>query len=178
MAGRGRQEIEEFVASLAGEFLAGRADGLGLDRVEFARGGGRAALRVFLDHPTGVTLDHCQEVAQALGEALDRTDSIAEPYSLEVSSPGVERPLLKEADFERFKGRLATLHLYRAIGGNKSLTGHLGGLSAEAEILLDVGPGGLVRIPWREVSKAHLTVDWSAVGNSTEGRQDRGGDSR
>lgn len=152
--------MEDRVAALAGEIVTRRTDGLSVDRVEFEREGGRWYLRVFLDHPSGVTLDHCQEVARELGEALDRVDPIEHAYSLEVSSPGLERPLRKDEDFHRFKGRLVTLHFYRSRDGRKSLTGRLGGLTAEGEVALEVKAKGLVRVPRSEVAKAHLAVDW------------------
>jgi len=140
--------------------MSRRTDGLSVDRVEFEREGGQWYLRVFLDHPSGVTLDHCQEVARELGEALDRADPIDHAYNLEVSSPGLERPLREDEDFERFKGCLVTLHFYGSLQGRKSLTGFLGGLTPEGEVALEVKPKGLVRVPRSEVAKAHLAVDW------------------
>lgn len=148
------------MASLAGDILARRDDGLSLDRVEYEREGGLWYLRVFLDHPGGVTLEHCQEVARELGDVLDRTDPIDHAYSLEVSSPGLERPLRRDVDFERFKGRLVTLHFYRARQGQKTLTGHLGGLTPEGEVALKLDRGDEVRVPRAEVAKAHLAIDW------------------
>ncbi len=147
---------------MAGDILGRRADGLSLDRVEFEREGGQWYLRVFLDHPEAVTLEHCQEVARELGEALDRVDPIEQTYNLEVSSPGLERPLLRDADFERFKGRLVELHFYRSFEGGKSLFGRLDGLTPEGEIALQVEGRNPVRVPRPEVAKVHLAIDWKS----------------
>ncbi len=182
MGPRGRQGVEEAVAGMARAILARRGDGLTLDRVEFTREGGQWFLRVYLDHPRGVTLDHCQEVSRELSDALDAADPVPHSYNLEVSSPGVERPLTRDADFERFRGHLATLHLYRPRQGRKVLTGHLGGLTPEGEIVLELEPEGPVRVPRREVAKAHLAVDWGGTtgraGRSKSGRNDSGGGSQ
>lgn len=157
---KGRREIEAQVECLAREVLASRDDGLSLDRVEFTRQGRRWVLRVILDHPRGVTLDHCQEVSQVLGEALDRVDPIPHSYELEVSSPGVERPLVKDADYERFSGRLCTLHLFRPVDGKRTITGELGGLGPDGEVIVRPRSGGELRIPREAVAKAHLAIDW------------------
>ncbi len=172
--GPGRKAaIEDQVAALVRDILARRTDGLGLDRVEFDREGGQWFLRVFLDHPGGVTIEHCEEVSRELGEVLDRVDPIEDAYSLEVSSPGLERPLRNDADYERFRGRLVSLHLYRAVGGKKILTGRLEGLDGEGRVVLEIGSGAgsgrgaadgageTLRIPRAAVAKAHLAVDWA-----------------
>jgi len=163
-----RREIEAGVETLAAGLLSRRSDGLTLDRVEFEREGREWFLRVFLDHPAGVTLDHCRDVARELGEALDRVDPISHTYNLEVSSPGLERPLLRDSDYDRFRGRLATLRLYRTIGGRKAFTGRLGGLTPSGEVLIEAAPGEEVKIPRAEIAKAHLAIDWSKVGGATD----------
>lgn len=162
-----RREVEEKVAQACREILARRDDRLELDRVEYAREGQEWYVRVFLDHPDGVTLDHCQEVARALGETLDAADPIPHAYRLEVSSPGLERPLRETTDYDRFKGRLATLYLYRSVRGKKVLTGRLGGLDDADRVVLDLGAEGTVELPRREIAKAHLAVDWSGIPGRT-----------
>lgn len=161
--------------------LAGRPDGLALDRVEFVQEAGEWFLRVFLDHPAGVTLEHCQEISTRLGEMLDAADPIPHSYRLEVSSPGLERPLRTDADFERFRGRLATVHLYQPTQGKKVLTGNLAGLGPRGEILLDVPAVGEVRVPRASLAKAHLAVDWAKAGLRPEagaGPKESGGGTR
>jgi ribosome maturation factor RimP len=175
VGGGGGRAIEDSVEALALELLSSRSDGLTLDRVEYEREGGQWFLRVFLDHPVGVTLDHCQEVARELGQVLDRVDPVPHAYSLEVSSPGIERPLRRDSDYDRFRGRLVTIRLYRAIGGRKTLTGVLDGLTPDGEIIIETVPGRQLRVPRTEVAKAHLAFDWSKVGSRVTDRTDADG---
>jgi len=156
-----QREIVSRVELLVREMLSARSDGLDLDRIEYRKAGGEWLLRVVLDHPEAVTVEHCEEVSRQLGEALDRTDPIPHSYRLEVSSPGVERPLTREADFERFRGRPVTLRFYGSIDGRKSVTGRLRGLSADGEILVEVPSVGERGYKREDVSRAHLAVDWS-----------------
>jgi len=158
-----RREIVQKVESLVREILAARSDGLGLDRVEYRKAGREALLRVILDHPEAVTMDHCVEVSRQLGDLLDEADPIPSSYRLEVSSPGVERPLTRDSDFERFRGRLVTLKFYGSVDGRKSVTGRLAGLSDEGDIVLDVPSLGERVYSRRQVKGAHLAVDWAAA---------------
>jgi len=122
--------------------------------VEFLREQGRRILRVTIDKPDGVQLSDCEKVNKVLGGYLDEKDPIESSYSLEVSSPGVERPLKKSTDFERFRGREARVHTYTAIKGSKKLEGVIKGLREE-ELLLQV-KGEEVAVPLDKISKAHL----------------------
>ncbi len=171
-----RREVEEKVSELAARVLEGGPEGLALDRVEFVTEGGTRFLRVFIDHPGGVTLDHCTVVAQELGRVLDEVDPIPESYNLEVSSPGVERSLRRPEDFRRYEGRLATLHFYRAIGGRKSVTGRLAGVGAEGGVVIDLGREGKAEYAPKDISRAHLAVDWSRQGGACDqtGSKDSG----
>lgn len=179
--------IEDLVATLVRDILAQRTDGLELDRVEFEREVGQRYLRVFLDHPGGVTIEHCEAVSRELSDALDRADPIEEAYSLEVSSPGLERPLRNEGDYERFRGRPVSLHLYQAVNGRKVVTGRLEGLDGEGRVVLAGvaeaavrgraaagGVGETLRIPRAAVAKAHLALDWTEAGRE-RGRQAKAG---
>jgi ribosome maturation factor RimP len=168
VASSGKKEIISRVEQATREVLAGRTDGLFLDRVEYERQGSEWFLRVFLDHPRAVTLDHCTEVARELGARLDADDPVGHSYNLEVSSPGVERPLTRDEDFERFRGSPVTLHLYRSVQGRKSVTGRLEGLSADGEVLVDIPPRGVTSFPRTEVASAHLAVDWARAGADLE----------
>ena len=161
---RGKQIVSQ-VEQMTMEVLAGCTDGLSLERVEYEKQGPEWFLRVILDHPVAVTLDHCAEVSRELSHRLDEHDPVGHSYNLEVSSPGVERPLMRDADFQRFRGRNVTLHLYRALKGHKSVTGRLEGLSADGEVLVDIPPRGVMRFPRAEVASAHLAVDWSRTGH-------------
>jgi len=117
--------------------------------------GGRC-LRVFIDHPDGVTLEMCERVTVLLGDLRER-------YSLEVSSPGSERPLTKPAHFRRFVGRRARVRTRhpRPLGGDaagarpmRSFTGELVGASEE-EVTL-AADGGVIAIPYSEIRRSNL----------------------
>jgi ribosome maturation factor RimP len=104
-------------------------------------------LRLFIDHPDGVTLALCERVTAALGDYRER-------YSLEVSSPGEDRPLSKPQHFSRFLGRRARVRLREARDGHKSLTGELVGAS-EHEVTIAAGDG-IVTIPYDQIARSNL----------------------
>jgi ribosome maturation factor RimP len=112
--------------------------------------GGRC-LRVFVDHPDGVTLEMCEQVTRELGELRER-------YSLEVSSPGSERPLTKPAHFRRFVGRRARVRARHPLPVGeqpmRSFTGELVGASDE-EVTL-AADGGVIAIPYSEIRRSNL----------------------
>jgi ribosome maturation factor RimP len=104
-------------------------------------------LRLFIDHPDGVTLDLCERVSGRLSEYRDR-------YSLEVSSPGQDRPLTKPQHYRRFLGRRARMRLRDAADGHKSLTGELVGASdSDVTIAAD---DGVVTIPYENIFRSNL----------------------
>ena len=104
-------------------------------------------LRVFIDHPEGVTLDLCERVTGHLSDYRER-------YALEVSSPGVERPLSKPQHFTRFLGRRARVRLREAADGHKQLTGELVG-ATDSEVTLAAGDG-VVSIPYDQIVRSNL----------------------
>lgn len=93
--------------------------------VEYVKEGSNWYLRVYVDKPGGITVDDCEIVSRALGDLLDRDDFIDEAYILEVSSPGLGRPLKKEKDFNRSIGKMVEVKLYRAINKRKNFEGEL-----------------------------------------------------
>ena len=109
-------------------------------------------LRIFIDHPTGVTLELCERVTHALGDLRER-------YALEVSSPGPKRPLTKPEHFQRFVGRRARVKA--AVGGGteqpSSVVGELIGAS-EQEVTL-AAPEGIVAIPYAAIKRSHLVEE-------------------
>lgn len=88
-------------------------------------------LRVFIDKDGGVGLDDCQKVSNLLGDKIDETNIIKDRYILEVSSPGLDRALKKEKDFKRELGKKVDITLYKAVDGNKNLTGALTGYTKD-----------------------------------------------
>jgi len=108
---------------------------------------GGHTLRVFIDHPDGVTLAHCERVTHALGDLRER-------YAVEVSSPGTERPLSKPQHFQRFLGRRARVRTRDARDGHRSFTGELVGASDDAVTI--AAETGVVAIPYAEIQRSHL----------------------
>lgn len=104
-------------------------------------------LRLFIDHPDGVTLDLCERVSGHLNDYRDR-------YSLEVSSPGSERPLTKPQHFSRFIGRRARVRLRDSAEGHKQVTGELVG-ATDSEVTLAAGEG-VVSIPFDQIVRSNL----------------------
>jgi ribosome maturation factor RimP len=104
-------------------------------------------LRLFIDHPDGVTLALCERVSGLLGDLRER-------YALEVSSPGQDRPLTKPQHYTRFLGRRARLRLREARDGHKSLTGELVGAS-DSEVTIAAGEG-ILSIPYAQIARSNL----------------------
>jgi ribosome maturation factor RimP len=103
--------------------------GFELVELEFSSQGGRAILRLYIDRPSGVTLDDCVAVSQVLGPVLDASEMLADSYFLEVSSPGFDRPVRKPGDFEKFAGERAIVKTVAPVGGRKKFKGVLKGFS-------------------------------------------------
>lgn len=93
--------------------------------VEYVKEGANWYLRAYVDKEGGITIEDCEIVSRELEAKLDEKDPIPEQYILEVSSPGLDRPLKKEKDFERSIGKLVDVKLYKAIDKNKEFTGKL-----------------------------------------------------
>ncbi|MDY6290585.1 MAG: ribosome maturation factor RimP [Succiniclasticum sp.] len=117
-----REEVEKFITELVSPLLKGTD--INLCDVEYVREKDWY-LRIFIDKPTGIDLDDCQFLSEKLAEALDEKDPIKEKYYLEVSSPGIDRPLKKDKDFESNYGKKVDVQFYSPYEGNKELTGTL-----------------------------------------------------
>jgi ribosome maturation factor RimP len=120
-------------------------------------------LRLFVDKPGGIMLDDCATVSRELSEILDVEDFIRERYTLEVSSPGLNRPLKKEADFIRYQGRLVKIRTFEMLAdeaGNrrKTFLGDLVGL-ADGVVTLQLREGQTACIPFNQIAKAHLEFE-------------------
>lgn len=134
--------------------------GLELVHCEVAGPENKPIVRVFIDKPNGVTHDDCSEVSTHLGTILDVEDFIHASYTLEVSSPGLERGLYKPADYERFAGSSAKLKTRQPINGQRNFRGRLLGLDGDHTLFEDL-TNGKVRIPLDIITKANLEVDVS-----------------
>ena len=135
--------------------------GVELVHAEVAGPEGHPILRVFIDKPGGVTHDDCSDVSHHLGTVLDVEDFIHSAYTLEVSSPGLERGLYKPADYERFAGRLAKIKTRSPIKGQRNFRGRVVGL-ADSEVIFEDRTSGRVQIALTEIAKANLEFDAEA----------------
>jgi len=132
--------------------------GLELVHVEVAGPDGHPIVRVFIDKPGGVTHDDCSEVSHHLGTVLDVEDFIHSAYTLEVSSPGIERGLYKRADYERFAGNTAKLKTRVALKGQRNFRGRIVGIDGD-EVIFDDRTSGRTMIPLESIAKANLEID-------------------
>lgn len=96
--------------------------------IEYVKEGPNWYLRLYIDKQGGVTVEDCQRVSETLSDVLDEVDPIEHSYILEVSSPGVERPLKSQRDYDYFRGREVEIKLYSPVDGKKEFTGVLEGL--------------------------------------------------
>jgi ribosome maturation factor RimP len=138
-------------------------EGFELVAVETAGATKAPVIRVFLDRESGIGIDAIVAANQWISEVLDAEDPVRGSYTLEVSSPGVDRPLVKLTDFERFAGETATLKT-KPVEGRSSFTGIIEGVEDET-VLLDI-EGQTVRVPHAAITKARLkgTVDFEPKG--------------
>lgn len=144
------EQIVESVRSIADPIV--RALNLDLIDVECIGQGSRTLLRVFIDKPGGVSLEDCEQVHQSLGHALDVNDPIPHAYTLEVSSPGLDRIFKRRSDYERAVGKLVSIKLRAPLDGQWRLVGRLVGLNDEGLSL--------------EVRQQPMSLGWSAIGEA------------
>jgi len=126
--------------------------------IEYKKEGGNWYLRIYIDKPGGITIDDCQTVSEQIGDLLDKEDPIPHSYYLEVSSPGLDRVLKKESDFERYKGSKVDVSLYKAKDGRKKFTGEL--LGWEDDNLLIREQDNILSFSRDEVAVVRLAVEF------------------
>lgn len=126
--------------------------------VEFVKEAGHWYLRYYIDKPGGINLDDCQIVSTEISQRLDLIDPIPQSYILEVSSPGIERPLKKEGDYLRFIGSNVEIKTYEALEGKKIFKGILRDCNNGVVV---VEEGSLVKIPLLKISSAKLKFNWN-----------------
>ncbi len=118
-----RESYEEKAAALLEPIV--QEQGFELVDVEYVKEGGTWYLRAYIDKEGGITIDDCELVSRAFSDVLDREDFIEDSYIMEVSSPGLGRPLKKEKDYERSMGKELEIRTYRAVDGQKEFYGIL-----------------------------------------------------
>jgi ribosome maturation factor RimP len=157
-ADSGHHDIEDRIARLAAPI----AESLGVSLVRVRYQGTRTsgALRLTVDKPGGVTLDDCTRLSRALGHALDVEEPIDHRYTLEVSSPGLDRPLEDRRDFEQAVGRLARVKTRPSWDGPRLLIGRLKGVEPEAVRIEEGEDGREWSVPWDAIAQARLEIEW------------------
>jgi len=135
-----------------------KTEGLALVDVDYQKEGSDWVLRVFIENLDGeLTLEHCENVSKSLSEKLDSEDPIDKHYILEVSSPGIERPLTNKEDYKRFKGELIEIKTYAAIDGKKEFKGILTDY-IDGKVLID--DEGVIEIPLSKIAHANLSFEF------------------
>jgi ribosome maturation factor RimP len=127
--------------------------------VEFLGAGGHGTLRIYIDRDDGVSLDDCAAISHQISGILDVEEPIKQAYDLEVSSPGIDRPLFKLADFERFAGRMAKIKLTVGQLGRKNFKGELQGVADSKLVSIEVD-GEIYDLPYADIARANLVGDF------------------
>ena len=160
-----------------------RDAGFDLIEVQYAREQRGMVLRLFIDRPIGegtngvggISVDDCERVSRDVSAALDVADKISPAYQLEVSSPGLDRPLRRERDFARFAGESARIRLTEGVEGRRNFTGTIrGAKDGRVEIACD---GRSYELPIDDIVRANLIPDWEREFARKDDRGDAAGDS-
>ena len=151
-----KANLAERIRPIAEKVVENQA--LELVHVEVASVGKGQTVRIYIDKEAGITHEDCALVSQAVEKMLDERDPIPGSYTLEVSSPGIERGLYSLGDFERFKGGQAKVKTHTAINGQRNFSGKIVEVRDEA-IVFDDRTNGSVEIPYGYVKKANLEFD-------------------
>lgn len=143
-----RALLEPAVAAVGCEFVG----------VEYRPNGSQSLLRVYIDKPEGVTLEDCSAVSYQVSGVLDVEDPIPGHYTLEVSSPGLDRPLFQARDFERFAGHEVKIRMRFPLDGQRNFRGSLQGLQDE-QVVIDQQDGRRISLPLDQIEQARLVPD-------------------
>ena len=149
-------QIQRQLEELAETLVA--SEGMELVDLEYRRQGPRWVLRLFIDKEDGVTIDDCANISKELGDLLDVKDIIPQAYVLEVSSPGLNRPLRKKEDFSRFAGRKVQIRLFTPMEGRKKIVGNLVGI--ENETVIVAAPEGRYSVALKDIDRANLVYEF------------------
>jgi ribosome maturation factor RimP len=148
------EKVQEITERVAGDA------GLEVVDVQMLGGGGSRLLRIFIDKPEGVTHADCEHISQHVGTILDIEDVIpGGKYTLEVSSPGLERKIARPREFERFVGKKVKVVLRQPVENQRTWVGALRNF-AEGIITLEPSPGKSIQFPLELVERANLKFEW------------------
>ena len=156
--------IQEVVEGQGYEFVEAELKGAGKNSV----------LRIFIDKPAGISHRDCELVSEQVGTVLDVEDLIPFSYTLEVSSPGLERKLVKESDYTRFGGKLARIQTRIPLRQQNVFRGRLQGLN-NGKVRLELPKGDLLEIPLDVIQEARLEFDWEAERRGSGPESERSG---
>ena len=148
---RVRRLIEETVESQGYELVEAELKGAGKNSI----------LRIFIDRPNGISHRDCELISEQVGTVLDVEDLIPSSYTLEVSSPGLDRKLVKEGDYARFEGKLARIQTRIPLNQQRVFRGRLQGLH-DGKVRLELRSGSTLDIPLDVIDEARLEIDWAA----------------
>ncbi len=123
-------QIEEYLQPIVVEV------GVEVCDIELVKEGPNLYLRIYIEKEDGVTISDCESVSRKIEVILDEKDPIATPYILEVSSPGIDRPLKKDSDYEKYSGEIVDIKLYKAINKQKEFQGELVGLENDVVTII------------------------------------------
>src|SRR5215211_4025591 len=151
-----RDPIAERIDKMAAH--TAKENGVEFVHSEIVGGKRNMTVRIYIDKPEGVTLEDCSAVSRAIEAVIDDDDFIPSPYVLEVSSPGLERPIFSIQDFEKFAGKKAKVKTSESIDGQANFSGRITAVEG-SEIVFEDKTNGTIRIPFDKVAKANLKVD-------------------
>jgi ribosome maturation factor RimP len=151
-----QQSLETRISKLAEETASSM--GMEIVLVEVKGDENRSIVRAYIDQPGGITLDDCERFSKRFSVTLDVEDWIHFSYTLEVSSPGVNRPLVKESDFIRYTGQNAKVRTRTPLQGQRNFKGKILGVT-EGRLDLEVAPGKQVGIALMDIEKANLIAE-------------------
>ncbi len=156
--------VEERVRGIAARVTA--SYGLEIFDVQYRREGGGMVLRILIDRPgpaatadDSVSVEDCAKVSRDLSAIFDVEDVVPASYTLEVSSPGLDRPLRRAEDYARFAGRRAKLVMRQPVDGQSYFKGQLGGIDG-SDVLIDAEDGRQHRVPLAVITRANLEVEF------------------
>ncbi len=148
--------VEETIKSLVPPLI--EPSGFELLEVEYQKEGNNWILRLFIDHEKGIDLDDCQMVSNLVSDELDKLDPIPHAYLLEVSSPGIDRPLKNARDFQRFQGHQVRIKLFVPKSGKKDYQGELMGIEDGLVVIRSANEKLFFRL--EEIAKANIMAEF------------------
>ena len=149
------QEIENWVKPVLAK------NHFELIETQYRKEAGKWVVRIFIDKLTGISHHDCELISEQVGTVLDVEELISPSYTLEVSSPGLDRKLVKESDYTRFDGKLARIQTRIPLNQQKVFRGRLQGLH-NGKVRLELPKGDLLEIPLDVIQEARLEFDWAA----------------